>query len=214
MINLLKKKTEDTEKTEEKKTLTKKQMVAIFAVIVAVIIAIVIVICNRDAGDITITAQSLLKEIKETSELSTVEYTYNSIVEVSNEKEIEYYVSYKGKVKAGFDFEKLEVTENKKTKQLIVTIPEIKITDVSVEDELDYIFFKEKYDTEHTYVSAREKCIKDLTKKANENSTVWKMASESAVVTVTALTNPFKQGLPEGWDISIVLADNTENKGE
>lgn len=78
------------------------------------------------------------------SDMSTFEAIYNGIAEVENEADptqTDYYVSYEAKVKAGFDFENLNMQVDHDRKVITVKIPEIKITDVNVDiGSLDYIF--------------------------------------------------------------------------
>lgn len=93
-----------------------------------------------------------MEDIINVSDLSTFEAVYNGIAKVTDEdnpEKVNYYVSYDAKVKAGIDFEKVDITVNTDEKIITVMLPEIKITDVNVDiTSLDYIFENEKANTE------------------------------------------------------------------
>ena len=178
----------------------KKVMLISIVVVLCIIIALGFLFSK--SGEVTTISESSLKEIIEISELSTVEYTYNSIVTVSNEKEQKYHVAYKGIVKAGFDFNELAISDEKENKKVIITVPKIKINSVKIDEEsLDFIFIKEKYNTETTYQEAYAKCVDDLIVKAEKNTQLKEMAKENAVTTIKALIKPWEEQLPEGYTI-------------
>lgn len=170
------------------------------------LIAILMVMLFSPKGGTTFSAESSLREVLEIADLSTAEYTYNSIEEVKNEKgETKYHVAYKGTVKAGVNFEKIQIIES--DKKITVIIPSIEIQDVSVDTNLDYIFTKNKYNTETIYAEAYSKCIEDLNEKAKTNPTLLATAKESAVDTIKALLRPFESQLADGQEFEIVFAD-------
>lgn len=159
---------------------------------------------SKEPEVVTISETSL-KEIIAASDLSTVEYTYNSIVTVSNEKEEMYHVAYDGIVKAGFDLSQLAVVDNKEEKKITITIPEIKITSAIVDDQsLEFIFIKSKYDTETTYQEAYRESTNDLVYKAEQNDDIKIMARENAVMTIKALIKPWEEQLSEGYIIECI----------
>lgn len=199
-------KTKDIEKN-------KKVLLTVAILIVIIIVAIVVIATssvNKFPQVVTISKASL-KEVIEVGELSTIEYTYNSYTPVSsttkdkkgNEKEeIRYYVSYKGNIKAGFDFEALAVNCDNEAKNISIVIPEIKINSIHVDEtSLDYIFVKEKYNTENTFQEALRICEKDLEEKANKNTTLTEIAKENAISMMRALLAPWEETLPEGYTI-------------
>ena len=196
---MLKKKEENLRNLNEGIKQTKK----FFGVLIIVLLLMVfgIVILYNRPGKITTISEATLKETFEISEFSTVEYTYNSIVTVSNEKEDMYHVAYQGIVKAGFDFNEIKVEDNKDQKIIYIYIPEIKINSVSVSEKLDYIFVKNKYDTETTYQEAYRKSLEDLEEKAKNNMSLKDMARENAITTISALIKPWEKQLPKGYKI-------------
>ncbi len=183
--------------------------------IAAMLLVVITILCIifAPSGETTFSVKTSLKEVLETSNLSTAEYTYNSIAKIPidtskelNDDNIKYHVAYKGIVKAGFDFQKIETVE--KENSIIVIIPKIEIQNVDVNTDLEYIFIKQKYDTENTYAEAYNACYKDLEAKAKTNKTLITTAIDSAIETVTALTKPLEKGLEEGTTIKIVYVDN------
>ena len=174
--------------------------------IAVLLIAILLVVVFSGSGDVSISVETSLKEMITTSQLRTAEYTYNSIADITDDDKVKYHVSYKGTVTAGVDFEKIEIVRNGDTIQIIV--PEVQIIEVIVDPELDYIFIKEKYDTETTYAEATAACKRDLLEKAQANETLLKTARESAEDTLKALIKPFESQLKDGETFEIVF--NTE----
>ena len=178
-----------------------------------ILIAIACLIIFLPSGKISYSIETSLKEIMENSELSTAEYTYNSITKVKideskkeDDENIKYYVSYKGKVKSGFDFNEIKVYE--KNKKISIVIPEIKIQSVEVNEDLEYIFTRKKYNTENTYAEAYNVCCNDLENKAKSNKTLRETAVQSAIETVTALTKPFENQLEDGRIIEVKYIDD------
>ncbi len=169
--------------------------------IVVVIISFVINWFLPNERKVTTIAESTLKEVIEESQLSTVEFIYNSITTVSDKKnKPKYHVAYKGTVKAGFDFNKITTEVDEKNKKIVIIIPEIKINSVNINDKsFDFIFKKEKYDTETTLQEAYRKSYEDLEKKAETNETIKKMAYENAIDGMKAITIPLESKLPEGY---------------
>ena len=201
----------------EKKSLTKNfgknKKIALLAGIAFLIAVIVFIVIFAPSGKTTFSVKTSLKEVLESSELSTSEYTYNSIVKVpidsskpTEENNIKYQIAYKGTVKSGFDFKEIDIVE--KEDSVIVIIPKITIQSVNVNTDLEYIFTKEKYDTEKTYAEAYNACCKDLEEKAKANKTLFSTAVDSAIETVTAITKPFEKQLEEGKTFQIVYIDN------
>ena len=182
----------------------KVKKIFIFLVILVVIIIVNAIITKN--GKVTTISESALKEMFEISDFSTVEYPYNSIVTVSNDKnEAMYYIAYKGLVKIGFDFNEIKVTSDQKEKKIYINIPDIKVNTVSIDssdkESLDFIFIKEKYNTETIFQEAYRKSIEDLEKKANENEQIKEMANKHAIETIEAFIEPWKSQLPKDYKI-------------
>ena len=180
-----------------------KRKTPLLCVIAIVLLAVVLSIVFSGSGDITFRTETALKRIVEQERLSTAEFTYNSIATATDDKGKELcHIAYEGTVKAGFDFD--DITVKKKGKTVILTIPEITILSVNVQDKLDYIFIKEKYNTETFYSQARQVCQEDLEKKAAECDALTATARNNAVSTITALMTPLSQSLEkDGYALEI-----------
>lgn len=191
----------------------KKIKIAVFAAMGILALVITCIIVFAPSGKTTISVKTSLKEVLESSELSTSEYTYNSIAKVpidsskpTKEDNIKYQVAYNGTVKAGFDFKKIDIVEDDNS--ITVIIPKIEIQSVDVDTDLEYIFTKQKYDTENTYQEAYNACNKDLEEKAKTNKTLFSTAVDGAIDTLSAITKPFEKHLEDGKTIKIVYIDN------
>ena len=94
--------------------------------------------------DITVT----LKNIVETSDLSTSVFKYEGIVEVPDPKKpknIDYYICYSAEVYAGIDFSEVQFIEDKDKKTITAKLPEVKILDTVVDpNKLDFLFMDKK----------------------------------------------------------------------
>ena len=173
------------------------------SITVSVVLIIISVLCMilSSPNSLNIITTPSLKKILDSASFSTAEYTYNSIATVMEKENVKYYVAYKGTVKAGFDFEKIDVSE--KDKKITITIPKIDIISVDVEENMEYMFTKKKYDKENTYQEAYNACVKDLEEKAKNNETLYKTAQDSAIVTVKALIKPWEKKLKKGYSVEI-----------
>ena len=191
---------------ESIKNMGKSTRYLIIAGVATLLIAILVFALFSPSGDTTFSAETSLKEVLEISDLSTAEYTYNSIVEVKNDKDdTKYHVAYKGTVKVGINFENIQFDETEEN--ITIIIPSVEIQDVSVNTDFDYIFTKDKYNNETIYAEAYNKCIEDLTKKAKNNETLLSTARDSAKDTVEALLRPFKSQLTDGQKFVVVFAN-------
>ena len=197
---------------ERVKNLSKGTKYIIGGAAIAVLFVIVLLVVFSGSGDVSISVETSLKEMITTSQLRTAEYTYNSIADVMDGDKVKYHVSYKGTVSAGFDFEKVDVIRDGNVIRIIV--PDVEILEVIVDPELDYIFIKEKYDTEETYAEATSECKEDLRAKAEANETLLETARESARDTLNALMKPFESQLSEGETFEIVFATEEEVDAE
>lgn len=155
----------------------------------------------------TVITMSTLKKIINISELSTFQAVYNGIAEVMNEKkpnELDCYVSYQAKVYAGFDFEKVEINLDEKTKRITLTIPEIEITDVNVDiASMDYIFQNGKANKSAITEKAYKSCIKDVGDESEKESAIYELAEQNAKNIMKALISPFVEQLDSDYELEI-----------
>lgn len=165
-------------------------------------------ISNRKKEPEIITTANLQKLIN-VSELSTLEASYNGIAVVMNEKKpekIDFYVSYESKIKVGIDFDKVQIdlkeTEEKKT--IIITLPEVKLQEPSVDiASLDYIFLNKKANNATVSEKAYKACIEDVTQECEKEEAIYTLARQNTENIVTALVKPFVEQTDEDYDISI-----------
>ncbi len=183
--------------------------IAVLFIIIAIIVTALIIktkIFNKKSEP-TIISKATLEKVINVSDLSTFEAIYNGVAAVANEEnpeKIDYYVSYEAKVKAGIDFELVEVEVNETDKVITVTLPEVKITDVDVDiASLDYIFMNNKANTQTVSEQAYKKCIKDVTKESNSTDEIYESARQNARNIVEALISPFVEQLDSEYKLEI-----------
>ena len=197
------------EKENPKSKRIKFKHIAVLFVIIAVIITALMIkikIFNKKSEP-TIISKATLEKVINVSDLSTFEAIYNGVAAVANEENpenIDYYVSYEAKVKAGIDFELVEVEVNETDKVITVTLPEVKITDVDVDiASLDYIFMNNKANTQTVSEQAYKECIKDVTKESNSTDEIYESARQNARNIVEALISPFVEQLDSEYKLEI-----------
>lgn len=160
-----------------------------------------------DEGKVTTISESSLKEILEISQMSTAEYTYNSIVQkFTEDNELAYSVCYNGIIKAGVDFSEIKLDIDNESRTINVTVPDAKITSVTVEaGRLEYIFADDKYNTETVSSEAYALAVNDLEQKASESQKILIPAKENAISTVKALLNPWSKEIDgeNGYEINV-----------
>ncbi len=154
-----------------------------------------------------IISKSTLEKIINVSELSTFEAVYNGIAQVMNEdnpKETDYYVSYDTKVKAGIDFEQVDVSVDNENKKITVVLPEVEITDVEVDiTSLDYIFMNDGANTETVSEQAYKACIEDVSGESAGEKAIYELARQNARNIVEALISPFVKQLDAEYVLEI-----------
>lgn len=198
--------------TREKKKLSFRQIIKYIRLLCFIIVAIIVFlfvkekIVKRDSIP-EIISKSTLEKVINVSDLSTFEAIYNGVASVANEEKpenIDYYVSYEAKVKAGIDFEQVNLEVNEDEKRITVTLPEVKITDVNVDiASLDYIFMNKRANTETVSAQAYKKCIEDVTNESNSTTAIYELAKQNARNIVEALIKPFVEQLDSKYELKI-----------
>ena len=198
--------------TREKKKLSFRQIIKYIRLLCYIIVAIIVFLFVKEKmfsreSKPEIISKSTLEKVINVSDLSTFEAIYNGIATVANEEKpenIDYYVSYEAKVKAGIDFEKVNLEVNEAEKMITVTLPEVKITDVNVDiASLDYIFMNKRANTETVSAQAYKKCIDDVTKESNSTTEIYELAKQNACNIVEALIKPFVEQLDDKYELKI-----------
>lgn len=202
----------DDQKPAEKviiqKETVKKKGGALKWVIIAIIVVLVIggiVFFTKPKGTTSFSADTMLQDVHELSNLSTVSYNYNGVATAYDEEGNEKYcVSYNGVVDIGFDLNNIQIIDEKADKTIRITIPDLKILSVNANiGKAEYIFIKQKYNTETVVSEANQVAKSDLEKKAKEDEKMFTIARENAIDTIKAWSEPFLSQLPEGYRIVV-----------
>lgn len=191
------------------KKLSKKSLVILICCFIVVILIITTILFVNKNGKkkLEIITKSNLEKIINVSDLSTLEAVYNGIAKVTNNEEpdeVDYYVSYDAKIKAGIDFQQVDINLDNEKKVIKVKIPEIKINDINVDiASLDYIFMNDKANTETVSEQAYEKCIEDVTSEVDTEDAIYELAKENAQNIIEALIKPFINQLDAEYKLEI-----------
>lgn len=186
--------------------LTAIAVLFVIILLVAIGIYMRMVVFNNKEGKISTISKSSLEKIIEINELSTIDYIYNATTKVYDKDgtTIKYYVSYEGVVTAGIDFNKIEIVPDEEAKKVYITIPEIEMQDTYVNmGTMDYIFMKDKYETETVSQEAYKACKKDLENRIKNETEFIEMAKTNATETVKALFTPWIHQVDEEYEVEV-----------
>lgn len=90
------------------------------------------------------------------------------------------------------------------TKTVVVTVPEAEIQNVYVDmGTMEYIFEKDKYETETVSQEAYHACCGDLENKAKEEASLLNIARDNAVEVVNALIAPWVEQTDEEYHVEV-----------
>lgn len=160
----------------------------------------------NSAKEVTIT-ESTLKEIAPSSTLSTVEFIYKATATKykNNGKTPKYHVAYEGKVRAGFDFDKVKFDINEVKKIITITLPEITLTTSINTDPstFDFMFLKEKYETDNVFQEALTFCTKDLKNRAKEDKMIKEKAKENAILAMEGFYKSWIESIDKEYTVVI-----------
>lgn len=175
--------------------MTKKstRLILLLMAILLLIIIVVLAIPSKDSEFTTI-SKSSLEKIVDIEDLQTLDYTYNAVAKIKtdNGKDYKYYVAYEGKVVAGVNFSEIDIIVYEEQKKVTVTLPEATIQSYEVNaGTMDYIFVKDKYETETVSAEAYNKCLEDLKIRVESEDTMLKLAKDNAISTIKALVEPW-----------------------
>lgn len=201
---------------EQEKHQTKKKISLVSAIVLVLVIVIGLIaggaiyfIANENntaSGKVTVITQSKLKDVIEVSELSTVAYTYNAIVPAYKKdgKTLKYHVAYEGIVKAGIDFEDIQIEVDEEKKIITITIPDVKILDCAVDEgTLEFIFEKDKYNKETVAAEAYKLCLADLEDRAEQEPELIDLARENALSAVKGLIEPWVNQVDDEYTVEV-----------
>lgn len=191
----------------------RRQKLALLIVILVILIAAFallrtissIAAKNREVD--TAITESMITDVMNISELSTVEYTYNAVAEAYTEDQtaVRYYVAYDGIVKAGIDFADVKISVDNLAKKITITIPEVQILDCTVDaGSFEYIFTQDKYDDPQTVPpEANKLCNKDLKKRANEEKEMLTLGHENAITAIEGLIKPWVDEIDSEYVVEV-----------
>lgn len=206
---------EENEKNSKKEKFFKKMKrpkdilkIGISTVLILVVVLIIInfLKVNNDIR-VAINTKTSLEKIIEISELSTIEYTYNSIAtkyknDEIKEDNVEYYVTYEGIVRAGIDFNEIDINVNYKSKTIVITLPKVEIHEVSVDmGTLDYIYEKNTSEKDSISQEAYKLCKKDLRERASNETQLVDNAKSNAESAIEALLKPWAEAIDKDFKI-------------
>ena len=196
-------------KKQPSKLSTKLKLIILLSAVLVTAILFTLFAGNNDKSKLTIVSQSSLQEVIEIDQLSTVEYIYNAIATKNDkDKNPMYYVAYEGKVTAGIDFSKIGIDIFEEEQKIVLSVPEVTIHATTVNmGTMEYIFTKNKYETETISQEAYKLCLSDLKDRINTDNTLFKTAKETAISTVEGLFKPWIDTLDGNYTIEIKYGD-------
>lgn len=182
------------------------KIIVVLASVIVIFVAGWLITNTGEDGKLTTISEASLQKIIEINELSTVDYTYNATVAKTKDdsSEIMYHVAYEGTVTAGIDFHEIDFEIDKKQKVITITIPEVQIHSVSVNmGTMDYIFTKDKYETETISQEAYKLCKADLKKRVESEKLLKETAKENAISSVEALFKPWIETVDKEYQVIV-----------
>jgi hypothetical protein len=179
------------EEKSKKRKGNSKIIILIFVLLIICVISIYVFANTSKAGKITTNVKSSLEKIVEKSNLETVNFTYNVIAKKCKDEEncdlesnkmsnFEYVVSCKGKITAGIDFNQIKITEEKKSKKIVITLPESSITSDPSISSIQFINGDEL--PADILPEARKLCQETIKSKSGEDEQLLKTAKNQAEV--------------------------------
>lgn len=181
--------------------------VVLIALIIVLIAAVYNTLTTSHDSVTSIICEANIEKILETSQLSTLEYTYNGIAVVNKQyfDSPKYYVAYEGIVQAGMDFSEITVSVDDQSKIITIKLPEVSILSTSPREKtLSFLFLDELYETETVFSEAYSACVMDLQTRAKSETTLFNLARENAKSAVTALISPWVSAIDKSFTVEII----------
>lgn len=180
------------------------KIIIILSLVLILVVGILLAITNN-SGQLTTISKSSLQKVIEINELSTVDYTYNATATKYDENnDAMYYVAYEGMVTAGIDFNEIRIEVIKEEKKVKITIPEVEIHSTKVDmGTMEYIFKRNKYETEDISQEAYKLCKDDLKARIEKENVLHDTARENAISSVEALFKPWIDTIDNSYTVEI-----------
>lgn len=181
------------------------KIIIILSLVLILVVGILLVITQNKGGQLTTISRSSLQKIVEINELSTVDYTYNAVATKYDENNnAMYYAAYEGTVTAGIDFNEIRIEVIEEENKVKITIPEVEIHSTKVDmGTMEYIFTKNKYETEDISQEAYKLCKDDLKARIEKESVLYNTARENAISSVEALFKPWIDTIDNSYTVEI-----------
>ena len=106
---------------------------------------------------------------------------------------LKYYVAYKADIKAGIDSSKIRVELDEETHTITIRLPEVELSEPSIDGKFRFIFMDDRYNTGDTYNEAFTAATNDLMFRIKREmlNDLIDTATESAKATERALVEPW-----------------------
>lgn len=201
----------------EKRNIRPKQIIQIIAAVVLILVLCMAIVWIKKyllsntsdfveeniiggEGKVTTITESTLEEVIKKSQLYTAAYPYNGYATVYDEDgSIKYYVAYEGTVKAGIDVTLITVKIDEDTNTITVQLPEVSVENPVVNaGTIEFIFKKNKYNTETVAEEAYRYAEEDLANRVREDADIRACAQESAKAAERAMIEPWVNQIEEG----------------
>lgn len=183
------------------------KMILCIAILLVIAVIVVGVLGLGKGRGLSTVSESSLREVLEINELSTAEYPYNGIATKysdDGEKAL-YHVAYEGKVTAGIDFTKVLLNIDQEGCRILITLPEVEVHKETVDvTTMDFIFLKDKHETETISKEAYDLCMEDLKETAAEQKNLLVFAEESAKSCIEALLEPWLASIGSDYVVEFV----------
>ena len=169
-------------------------VLAIALAVIAGIAAVSVRMMPKEEPKPTVITVPTLQKIISVSELSTYTAVYNGIAQVPNPdkpEKIDYYVSYEAKVYAGIDFKDVVIEVDEETKEIRVSVPDVRINKVDVDiSSMEFIFNNDKANTSTVSQQAYKACEEDAKQESEKQQAIYELAKQNACNVLRALIQP------------------------
>lgn len=191
-----------------KKKLLEFSPLIITTIVISVIIALFTMGAFDKPKEIQITS-STLKEVVETSKLTTAKYVQHGIAKAHIDGKDDGYILYYAVVKPNINFKEIDYKIDYDKKEVTIIIPENFTFDVALlEDEEHQFYYFPENQSDWTARDVSYICETDAKQKAEANTELITKARESLLNTIEALLNPILSN--NGYKI---VADNSNIQG-
>ena len=145
-------------------------------------------IIGSDGEVVNVNSTPNLVEVVNTYQLSTMKYSYTSILRQYDGDKLLYCVRYEGTIEFLIDMSAIEVSFDETNKVINVILPDFTF-ERYVDEDLDFIFEDDSYNNRNVGTHVLEECNEDFEDKTPDYM-MLDMARETAKNEIRALTTP------------------------